>query len=542
MEIKKLVHNIIEDFNEKEITLASTEVLQQIPPETIYLSLKESDWATSLWLFENLKTEQLQSLIDIDCWKGDQFCAERYRPFFSLFSLMHPTKLKEHMKNLDPEIIVRNFIEYAQIIKYDHEEPPDVEEHLLLISPDHAYAFVFYKEDREIKEEIYQWMNKLYAGDLDLSRRILESCIWEQKSELEEFAYTIKKGRLEENGFLDKHEAVKIFSTGNAPSFKEFLLDHPLKKEYKKSIARISGSIDEKMLPEAITSKLFTDNFFTNVLSQIEDTELREALGLEAIRSLNALLITDDIFHKDLIEIQNAVELGRHYLNLGLTYLSGANPNLAVDAIETQSFLNILRLGWLLSQDLVKAAQKIKANEINYFPKEDKELVLALDKRHPEISPLLLQDLGCESRNYLSLEGVTKIATRLGEIASFQSFCSEDLADALNNTEDPIEENENAFSRLLTGVLRQASSLSFSTKAMSKSEWETLVQNFNIDEAKKIVQLMSNKTQPVLKNYFYLKLNDVLEEFKVFLNTNKDFPDAKFFSHFRVEKRVSNKD
>ncbi|MEI7441809.1 MAG: DUF6178 family protein, partial [bacterium] len=82
------------------------ETLQMLPAETLFLSLKEADSETALWVMENARASQVQGVLDLDCWQGDAFLPERFFRYFEFITYTTPERLLEYMKDLDPEIIV----------------------------------------------------------------------------------------------------------------------------------------------------------------------------------------------------------------------------------------------------------------------------------------------------------------------------------------------------------------------------------------------------------------------------------------------------
>lgn len=540
MALKSLIKKVLPEF---PAVHGNTEVavLQEIPVETVFFALKESDPETSLWFFENAKTEQVQGLIDLDCWSGAEFKSDRFQNYFQMITQLTPKKLHDYSKNLDPEVLVRMLMEYCDVFDFDPQEPPHVEESKLIITPDNLYALVLKTEDDDLREAIMQWLNKLYSMDMDLARRHLESCKWEQLSDLEEFAYRIKKGRIEEMGFVDREEAIELFSQGNAPLLKQEMLAHPLKKEFKKNLGLYEGPVNEELLPQPVSQELFQENFFTRSLAEVEEKKMRETLGLETIRSVNAFLMAEELMHSGLDLIQDGVVKTRHYLDLGLMYLADGKIENGAELLKVQPIFKILRLGWLLTQDLVKAANEIRLNSSPGLHWEtDQKLIEALQGRHPQLEVELLNALEVKSDQFLSLESITKTATRLGEIAQIDQFFQTNLKATLNIEVDPFDDQENAYTRLMTGLYRQACQKEFMCRPLSESEWNEITPKFSKEKLEQVVSLMLKRAPALAENLLKQRFDSLIEELDTHLvANNNDFPDPRYFNILRLEENMA---
>jgi hypothetical protein len=506
------------------------EVLRDLPAETAFFALKEADNDMLLWFFENADVEQVQAVLDLECWNGDNFQAERFLNIFHFICKCSPEKLHEYMKDLDPEIIVRTLIEYTDVFNFDPQEPPAVEEHRLLLSPDSLYAIIFKSENPELRESLMQWLNKISAVDLQLMRRHLESCRWEQKTEIEEFAYGIKKGRLEDLGFLDPREAVSMYSRGDAPSFKKQLLENPLPSKSKEESLEALESIEGAFVPEIMREPLSESEIFAEALKKITAPSLKEVLLMEALRSMNISIMADDLIHEDLATIREATDRSRRYLDLGLFYLSEANIDRCSEILITQSLHSCTRLGWLLVHDLVKAAKIIRDSvPLHYWNSQDKALLEALQGRHPELNPMLAKDLGLSNDNLISLEAVLKVAERLNQLSAAGQFFKTKFAETLELNSRPLVENETLLARLFSALAHQVTTGQFQAKAVTPEVWDKFVQINLEKELKPALKIIIQNAPSSAQAYLEKRFTEAFSEIETYLQNKKTFPDSRFF-------------
>jgi hypothetical protein len=531
---------------------SEVEVLKEVPVETLYLALKKTDLESMHWFYQHALPEQVQGIVDIDCWEGDAFLPERFQDVFTQMTSVSAVKLNDYMKRLDPEVIVRALLEWCEVLDFDPQEPPNVPEERLLFSPDSRYALVLTTDDPELREQIMQWMNRLATVDLDLLRRHLESCKWEQKSDLEEFGYRVKKGRLEEMGFVDRTEALALYATGQASELKRHLAESPLSPGTKRAALQRrmddefgdAPGFNEAFLPEAIAKPAFQEGFLATAFAKIEERDLRELLLAEFLRTLNASLAADGILRGPLEDITDAALRAREYIDLGLTYLSNAKSDDAALMLENYPMHDIFRLGWLLVQDLNAVAAEVRrAQPPALLGREDAEMLEALKGRHPVLDGAQLAALGITGRKFLSPESILTTGLRLQELRTLGTFFSKDLAGALALGERPLQEEESAYSRLATGFAREAGGLTFATTPLTAEEWTKIAPAFAAVRGpaelalRQAAQVVAQRVPEGARTHFIRRMDSLLEDAVAALRANPTrMPEARKFTALSLQK------
>lgn len=521
------------------------EVLQELPVETLYLALKKADAESLAWFYETALPEQIQGIVDIDCWNGDNFLPERFEQVFRSMIATHPVKLQQLMKRLDPEIIVRGLLEMCEVGDFDPQDPPDLEENQFILSPDSKYILVFRSQDPETREMLMQWMNKLATADLELLRRHLESCKWEQKADLEEFGHRIKSGRLEEMGFVDRTEAVALYARGNGVEYKKKLLANPLPDGSKRSALAaksedggeetLTSDMNPTFLPQILSEPIFGEGLFSQALSRVDSPELKNLLLSEVLRTFNGAMAADEVIHGTLEEIATATSRARRYVDLGLAYLSDNNMDLAARQIEQYPLGEIFRLGWLVSQDLVKVAQELRVKYgASFFGRGDEEIINGLTGRHPELTPEMRRELGINSDTLLTTEAILKAGIRLAMFAQIAQFFSREIAAAVNLEEKHLLPQESAYARLLAALFREAAGQDIEAGPLSISEWDRFRPLFQSRGGEARLQeaatLIVGRTPDTIRLQFERRLKEHVEELLAFLKSKPEGrPDPRFF-------------
>lgn len=555
MSLKNFLSPVIPSFP-SVLPDTEIEVLQELPVETLYLALKSADAETTLWFLENALPSQVQGLVDIDCWKGSEFIPSRSTLFFRELALLSPEKLSEYMKNMDPEIIVRTMLEHVQVVDYEPNEPLDLPEKSFLLSPDNKYVLILKSESPQIRESLYQWLNKMSSMGLDHMRRVLESCKWEQVSDLEEFGYQIKKGRLEDMGFVDYHEAIRLYAHGSARSLREEMKNTPISKSTKTRVRSIEEADEEgealspeQWWPEVISGPLYADGFLAKALESIEDRATRDVLQQEILRTLNAAMAADDVLHKDLKEIEKVLTRGRLYLDLGLSYLAEGSAEKGANWLETQPLMEVYRLGWLVVQDLQTAAKSLLSKTpVSFFGSPDSEIIQGIAGRHPQLEALLLQDMGLEEGSWLKLDGIVKVGERMAQLAWVQKFFLEDLKALMNLEEKPLLPGESAYSRLATALFRQntageeSKEVTIQSAPLSQDEWKERAARFNKDSFSKALNLVVEQAPDAAKALIQLRFDSLVDDLDYFSSkAETEALDPRFFKALTLDESFSKK-
>jgi hypothetical protein len=515
------------------------EVLKEIPIETLYLALKEADGEQALWFYTHAHANQIQGLVDIDCWDGASFLPERFETHFKLMTLIPEERMVEIMKTLDPEVIVRGLMEWFSVEDHDPQNPPEVEENKLLITLDQKYALIMKTENPEVREMVYLWVNKLSAGDIDILRRHLESCKWEQPSDLEEHGYQFKKGRIEDMGFVDYYDSLALFARGSAAQLKSEMLANPLDEKAKYPPELYPGEdseafVETEFLPNVISSALCSDGLVRESLKQVTDARKRNVLMMELLRTINGVLAADKVLHEGLEKISQSAKRARDYLELGLVYIANGDKERATQLIQVQPLAQVLRLGWLSSQDLVAAARALQVTFGNaFFSDADQELLNHLQGRHPELPGHLLKELGLhpEPGTLVHTKSVLAIGMRIRDLSLYAQFFMENLGEALQFKTRPLEAGENAISRLLTGLFRQSTGKEFSCTPLTNDEWTSSLAAYDKNKLQHFVNVVVEKFPEAPRKIFQGRVQGLVDDINFFIGSNSQprKPDSRFF-------------
>lgn len=535
------------------------ELLKEIPSETLFLAIKNASADLTQWVFENALPDQIKALIDLNCWEGDRFLPEVFDVFFKNMSLQSPEKLLDYMKGIDSEIWIRGLMSISEVIDFDPQNPPlEIPEDEILLSPDNKYLLRVTTKDSSQKEALRLWLNTSSMADIELQRKFLEACKWEIISDLDEFQYQMKKGRLEEIGFVDYYEAIGLYSVGNAEALKKILLASPIKNKItsQKSLiedVELDLELDSTLLPDVIIGHTaHTKSFFAQTLMTFkEGTQERLVLSRELARTLNAALSADKLLPKSLERIQEGIDRSHSYLSLGLLLLSKGQAIEAKTVLQTQKISDIFRLGWLTVQDLVTAGQScLKNYGLLIFDEPDRAFLKSLRGRHPEISQEILANLELGIKEHLKNFDI-KTLLSLGEfvqtLTQFAAWVlSPQVRTQIGIPEFPFLTRENSIVRIHNLIFRRTIKIptdSYEGAPLSQKEWHLGAKSFQKGDYLKQVDAFLESCPQTLKSFLSRRIENKGSELMRHIQSSgpqfQTLPDERFFEalSFRRESK-----
>jgi len=524
-----------------------TEILREIPTETLYLALKEADTEAAMWFFENALPAQVQGIIDLDCWMGAQFLPDRFENVFQAIVMVEPLKMRQYMHGLDLEVLIRGLLENVDVVDYIREEPLDLEESQYILSPDYKYALIFKQPKPMMRELLFLWLNKFSAVDLDHMRKVLEACKWEVPSDLEEESYRRKRARLEEMGFVDRLEALELYSRGEAAVFKRKLLAERLPKGVKanEGIPKTHFAVGEdddslefrtEFLPAVFQENVDEKGLLAEALAVLPEKRLREIVLAELLRVMNMALAADDLIQASLGRIEDECRRARRYIELGLLYCvensDAAGVARAAEFLETSRLKDLYHLGWLIGQDLVRAASVLKSLfPPPFFGEKWDSLVLGLKGRHPDFQ---------EEDSLLTVKKGFQISRDLLALKSIGDFFRQKLEKTLELAIDPLKgETDSVFVRLFTALFRQACAAPFSPQPIRAGEWKSLIVHFDEIRFHKSLELVIQEASPESREILNAEMDERLGELGQFIRSHQTLedvprPDPNLFHTLRL--------
>lgn len=190
------------------------EIIQKLPIEDLYLTVKRNGLVDSLELLEHFSPLQIQTCVDLDAWHKEELDLMRTADWLLALESQDSSKAYQTFFQLDFSFISLLLKKCAVILESIDGEIPYFESSNYSITPDQRYAVVFGEEEEtaNLCEFMRRALDDLYAHDMLFAMRLIESVRWDTQTLLDEESLHFRDNRLLDLGFLDRASTREILS------------------------------------------------------------------------------------------------------------------------------------------------------------------------------------------------------------------------------------------------------------------------------------------------------------------------------------------
>lgn len=346
----------------------SEELVQQLPELEIFLTIKEVGEKDSLDLVSLTTPEQFQYILDLDFWKRDQLDPEKVLHWMEILLESGEKKITQFIHATDPEFMALVLKKFLHVTTLEGEHLEGMERIPLFTLDQFYYIHFKGKRTREVFEPFLQM---LHRENRENYQRLMDALIVELESELEETGYRLRNGRLNDHGFPDLEEALKIYYFVNPDAF--ISEERPIEirtQEERKRESSIFYLAHQEESP-----------FFSAVFSRIEEPQEQDRLRQEITALCNKAIVAEAIDLSNIVGMERVVKKVFYTLNLGLQYLSKEDELKAFQILQTLPIQKLFQYGMSTTLLLRRKAESILKGP--WFSGDRKHLVF-LDPSHFE--------------------------------------------------------------------------------------------------------------------------------------------------------------
>ncbi|MFH1729879.1 MAG: DUF6178 family protein [Pseudomonadota bacterium] len=412
------------------------EVIQKLPYNTLYFTIKECGPKKGLDLVRYSSTKQIIGYMDLDIWKADQIEGKNLTMWLSSLCQCGVEKLKGVVAKMDFELLSYYLYDLTLIRENDDDNYANTNWDVSFLSPD--FAFIISCLENAKRTTIQKVIEAVYFNDVNTGFNTLSLLSQAVKAELLEDAYCLRNARLADIGMLEYEESMQIYRVKNKREKDKILKTMDIQK--------LPGQ--NSNLPVSFAKLFENSSPLKELLSKIIDQEKLESFIFHIVWLLNKAIaanIANPSNKKDIDLIMNET-----YSNLcngiqileedGFTseQISQINPQI----IFTEGFTILVHLKSKLRKILASNLYK-KLSEYDISPLNEKESEIAktLNKPIPKLY------------NYSQNNNYKTIGTKL-----------EHLLDKINFLENTIECNLSGLEKVaFTKCNIDPNNLSFET-------------------------------------------------------------------------------
>ncbi|MBK8480471.1 MAG: hypothetical protein IPL40_04780 [Proteobacteria bacterium] len=293
----------------------------------------------SLPLLELARGEQVRDTVDLQVWRDPvEVDVAKLLEWLSALSQLTEGAFHRHYRALDVELIALLLLRTTRVSLLQDEEPPPDPEGRPLATPDGWFALDLLGENETQNDQIAALVAALYRDGPDDARRLLHNLIAELPTELEETAARWRRRRLEDLGFGDVNEALRIYTyldPARVSADHDGTADQPLRADPEPAGA---GELATAIPPDP-------DCFWNRGLAEVVDAAERRRIGGALVVLSNVNLAADRVDPADLERVTRTLEHLRGRLSLGLERLCKGVPAAAPAALRQVALLRVARLG-----------------------------------------------------------------------------------------------------------------------------------------------------------------------------------------------------
>lgn len=208
------------------------QIIKKIPGQMIYQAFIERGKGDSLELLNLITAEQRQTIVDLDCWRKDQFLPQNLFGLLDLYAEISPEKWFEAIKSMDDDEVqlllsyyIRVYIE-SDFDTRDRFFQPD--ENFCFLTPERRYQVEVITGSEKDLMAVHRFIQDLYKQDLDFTLATMDTFRFQIQSDLLESCYHFSNIRRSEIGILPFYEAASILQTINIETEKAQILSQLL--------------------------------------------------------------------------------------------------------------------------------------------------------------------------------------------------------------------------------------------------------------------------------------------------------------------------
>jgi hypothetical protein len=260
--------------------------------------------------------EQLTYLLDLTGWVKEEFAPTRYEAWLPLLLDGGAERVQRWLESTDLEVLALLFAHWMRVVKFlpsqEEQEPPD---DLPEFTIDGLYHIEF--RDPPAAGFVAQVLVLLKSEMEDLYREVMESMIWESASGMADDAARWRRGRMMDQGFPERLEALDLWAKPRPGEADWASL--PRK-------ADLGFNSDAPARSDAVLGLLKAEGAMLPALAGGLEPKAADALRAELAYVANCAVAALGAEPADPEAVDRAAAEGLGLVNLGLELLAQAQP------------------------------------------------------------------------------------------------------------------------------------------------------------------------------------------------------------------------
>ncbi|UCF67668.1 MAG: hypothetical protein JSV80_18240 [Acidobacteriota bacterium] len=312
------------------------QLVQSLPAQELYLTVRGLDREEALPLLAHASRHQLEFLIDVDAWVGDDLDPQRLGTWLESFAEAAPDLLVRWLLEADEDAVVLALSRLLHVYKLDPSTdedfwPPDDR-------PLATLDNVYFVEGREgiadaALRALWSGLDQLRAERRDVFEALLEQVLWIIPAEREEQAFEQRAKRMAALGFPELDEALEVWAAGPEadPGVRRRRAEQARALPAPDEPGEAGGGRDRPGPPLPALAASIAPALIKQAARRLSDP-VRERVAHDLVRLANRFAVAGLGHLGDPSTHAEALRTALSHVNLGLIELSSTASNGVADA------------------------------------------------------------------------------------------------------------------------------------------------------------------------------------------------------------------
>jgi hypothetical protein len=310
------------------------DVVPLLPEAQLVQTVRAGGMSEAAWLLELATPEQRVAAFDLDCWNGTELVISRVHEWLdALIEAGRPTLVKA-LEEIELEILLLAVHAEAEVAVVSKEQVPPIG----YFTPD---GVVYFGTPEEVSpHRVHEISHALFAESQALYWRMVYGLLFESPSECEEYALRWRTNRLQDLGFPDVEQAMRVYR----PLAVERVADWvPPGAE--------SALVESIALPRQLRGTLLGE-----ALAKLDAGRAADLLGY-VLGVANSLAIADNLPLSESESVPRALEKAVRGIDTGLRELARARDQAPEEVLDRTAPLDLFRVGATVDPSLKERAK-----------------------------------------------------------------------------------------------------------------------------------------------------------------------------------------
>jgi hypothetical protein len=308
-------------------------VVPLLPEAELVHTIRSGGMGEAAWLLEIATAEQRVACFDLDCWTDHTVDLERCAEWIDALIEAGRDTLALALDELDLELILLTLRRDTDVVIVGREDDP----------PDGYFTAdgtVYWRVSDDAPHRAHQIAHTAFSSAQPTYWRIVYGMIFEPPTEMEEYALRWRTRRLNDLGFPDREDAMRVY--------------RPLPPEKVENFGRLEVGTDA-LQPAPGVPRQFAGTLLGEALAEMDPASASEVLG-QVLSVANWIAVADDMRLSEPESIPAALRKAVAGIDRGLRELAHMRNQPAAEVAARTRAIDLFRTGATLDPSLRRRA------------------------------------------------------------------------------------------------------------------------------------------------------------------------------------------